>query len=155
MRKYKGNASVVLKPRSSDQLSQLLAYCSIKRLAVVPQVRAASSNECCQSPVESNGMPLHALHATHIHSVHMHTCMAMRSATTIAAALAPAWQSVYTTSGSTTAPSLCLGIPNMWCPVLALLAEACPLLPACRVATQGWWAAACLPLTRWSSAPPP
>jgi FAD/FMN-containing dehydrogenase len=41
MRKYKGNASVVLKPRSSEQLSQLLAYCSIKRLAVVPQVCAA------------------------------------------------------------------------------------------------------------------
>jgi hypothetical protein len=41
MRKYRGSSKVVLKPRSSEQVSQLLAYCSLKRLAVVPQVRRA------------------------------------------------------------------------------------------------------------------
>jgi hypothetical protein len=45
MRKYRGSGSVVLKPKSSEQVSQLLAYCSLKRLAVVPQVGGPC--RCC------------------------------------------------------------------------------------------------------------
>ncbi|QPG77228.1 D-lactate ferricytochrome c oxidoreductase [Brettanomyces nanus] len=37
MRKYKGQSKVVLKPKTTEQISQLLRYCNQHKLAVVPQ----------------------------------------------------------------------------------------------------------------------
>lgn len=37
MGKYQGSSKLALKPSSTDEVSQLLAYCSLRRLAVVPQ----------------------------------------------------------------------------------------------------------------------
>lgn len=37
MRKYRGSSQLVLKPKTTDQMSQLLKYCNEKKLAVVPQ----------------------------------------------------------------------------------------------------------------------
>lgn len=37
MGKYQGRSQLALRPTSTDQVSQLLAYCSLRRLAVVPQ----------------------------------------------------------------------------------------------------------------------
>ncbi|KAI9182892.1 D-lactate ferricytochrome c oxidoreductase [Blastocladiella emersonii ATCC 22665] len=37
MRKYRGQATVVLKPQSTDQVAAIMRYCSANRLAVVPQ----------------------------------------------------------------------------------------------------------------------
>ncbi|GAA5820102.1 hypothetical protein JCM3770_003353 [Rhodotorula araucariae] len=37
MDKYKGNSPVVLKPKTTDEVSKVLAYCYQKRIAVVPQ----------------------------------------------------------------------------------------------------------------------
>lgn len=37
MRKYKGQSQLVLKPKTAEQLSQILKYCNEQKLAVVPQ----------------------------------------------------------------------------------------------------------------------
>jgi D-2-hydroxyglutarate dehydrogenase len=37
MGKYQGSSRLALRPSSTDEVSQLLAYCSLRRLAVVPQ----------------------------------------------------------------------------------------------------------------------
>jgi FAD/FMN-containing dehydrogenase len=37
LRKYKGNSSLVLRPKTTEQISKILNYCNIKKLAVVPQ----------------------------------------------------------------------------------------------------------------------
>jgi hypothetical protein len=37
MGKYTGRSSLALKPSSTDEVSQILAYCSLRRLALVPQ----------------------------------------------------------------------------------------------------------------------
>ncbi|GAA6001940.1 hypothetical protein JCM10207_002389 [Rhodosporidiobolus poonsookiae] len=37
MDKYKGNSPVLLKPKTTDEVSKILAYCYKKRIAVVPQ----------------------------------------------------------------------------------------------------------------------
>lgn len=37
MRKYKGQSKLVLKPKTTEQVSQILKYCNEKKLAVVPQ----------------------------------------------------------------------------------------------------------------------
>jgi D-2-hydroxyglutarate dehydrogenase len=37
MGKYTGRSSLALKPTSTDEVSQILAYCSLRRLALVPQ----------------------------------------------------------------------------------------------------------------------
>ncbi|EGG13922.1 Putative actin interacting protein [Cavenderia fasciculata] len=37
MKKYKGNSSLVLKPKTTDQVSKILSYCNQKKLAIVPQ----------------------------------------------------------------------------------------------------------------------
>ncbi|KAI3403990.2 AIP2 [Candida oxycetoniae] len=37
MRKYKGQSKLVLKPKTSQQISKILKYCNEKKLAVVPQ----------------------------------------------------------------------------------------------------------------------
>ncbi|KAI8911757.1 hypothetical protein EDD86DRAFT_203201 [Gorgonomyces haynaldii] len=37
MRKYKGNSSLLLKPKTTEQVSQILRYCNQENLAVVPQ----------------------------------------------------------------------------------------------------------------------
>jgi len=37
MHKYEGQAQVVLRPHSTEQVSEVLSYCSMRRLAVVPQ----------------------------------------------------------------------------------------------------------------------
>lgn len=37
MRKYRGESSVVLKPKTTEQVSKILKYCNDKNLAVVPQ----------------------------------------------------------------------------------------------------------------------
>jgi hypothetical protein len=37
MGKYVGHSTLALKPSTTDQVSQVLAYCSLRRLAVVPQ----------------------------------------------------------------------------------------------------------------------
>ncbi|ANB14358.1 Dld2p [Sugiyamaella lignohabitans] len=37
MRKYRGSSELVLKPKTTEQVSQILKYCNEKKLAVVPQ----------------------------------------------------------------------------------------------------------------------
>lgn len=37
MGKYQGRCQLVLKPSTTDAISQILAYCSLRRLALVPQ----------------------------------------------------------------------------------------------------------------------
>nr|KAJ3411332.1 hypothetical protein HK105_002658 [Polyrhizophydium stewartii] len=37
MRKYRGQSRLVLRPRTTEQVSRILAYCNQRRLAVVPQ----------------------------------------------------------------------------------------------------------------------
>lgn len=37
MRKYKGQSKLVLKPKTTEQVAQILKYCNEKKLAVVPQ----------------------------------------------------------------------------------------------------------------------
>ncbi|GAB2227358.1 hypothetical protein Droror1_Dr00009176 [Drosera rotundifolia] len=37
MRKYKGSSRIMLQPRTTDEVSQILKYCNSRRLAVVPQ----------------------------------------------------------------------------------------------------------------------
>ncbi|ODQ64849.1 hypothetical protein NADFUDRAFT_25106 [Nadsonia fulvescens var. elongata DSM 6958] len=37
MRKYRGMSSIVLKPKTTEQVSQIVQYCNEKKLAVVPQ----------------------------------------------------------------------------------------------------------------------
>ncbi|ODV68797.1 hypothetical protein HYPBUDRAFT_104124 [Hyphopichia burtonii NRRL Y-1933] len=37
MRKYKGQSKLVLKPKTTEQVSEILKYCNEKKLAVVPQ----------------------------------------------------------------------------------------------------------------------
>jgi FAD/FMN-containing dehydrogenase len=37
MRKYKGSSNLVLKPKSAQQVSDILSYCNDRLLAVVPQ----------------------------------------------------------------------------------------------------------------------
>ncbi|KAL9269920.1 D-2-hydroxyglutarate dehydrogenase, mitochondrial-like protein, partial [Drosera capensis] len=37
MRKYKGSSRLMLQPRTTDEVSQILNYCNSRRLAVVPQ----------------------------------------------------------------------------------------------------------------------
>ncbi|OVA06188.1 FAD-linked oxidase [Macleaya cordata] len=37
MRKYKGSSKLLLQPRSTEEVSQILKYCNSRRLAVVPQ----------------------------------------------------------------------------------------------------------------------
>lgn len=37
MGKYQGSSKLALRPSTTDEVSQLLAYCSLRRLAVVPQ----------------------------------------------------------------------------------------------------------------------
>lgn len=37
MGKYQGSSRLALRPSTTDEVSQLLAYCSLRRLAVVPQ----------------------------------------------------------------------------------------------------------------------
>jgi D-2-hydroxyglutarate dehydrogenase len=37
MGKYQGSSKLALRPGTTDEVSQLLAYCSLRRLAVVPQ----------------------------------------------------------------------------------------------------------------------
>jgi hypothetical protein len=63
MRKYTGSSTVVVKPRSSEQVSQLLAYCSLKRLAVVPQVRRAGGSLPCTPPLHARHHPRRRLNA--------------------------------------------------------------------------------------------
>ena len=41
MGKYKGKSTLALRPRTTQQVSQILAHCNKRRLAVVPQVRSA------------------------------------------------------------------------------------------------------------------
>ena len=36
-KKYKGNSKLVLKPKTTEEVSAILKYCNEKRLAVVPQ----------------------------------------------------------------------------------------------------------------------
>ncbi|KAI8834323.1 hypothetical protein BC829DRAFT_426345 [Chytridium lagenaria] len=37
MRKYRGQSTLVLRPKTSQEVSEILAYCNARRLAVVPQ----------------------------------------------------------------------------------------------------------------------
>lgn len=37
MGKFVGKSTLALKPSTTDEVSQILAYCSLRRLAVVPQ----------------------------------------------------------------------------------------------------------------------
>lgn len=37
MRKYRGSSRIMLQPRTTDEVSQILKYCNSRRLAVVPQ----------------------------------------------------------------------------------------------------------------------
>ena len=41
MNKYSGNSSLVLRPRSTAQVSQILAHCNHRLLPVVPQTRCS------------------------------------------------------------------------------------------------------------------
>lgn len=38
MGKYEGKSTVALRPKSTEQVSKILAHCNARRLAVVPQV---------------------------------------------------------------------------------------------------------------------
>ncbi len=40
MGKYAGKSKLALRPKSTEQVSKVLAYCNERRLAIVPQVRA-------------------------------------------------------------------------------------------------------------------
>ena len=42
MGKYAGKSKLALRPKSTEQVSKVLAYCNDRRLAIVPQVRASS-----------------------------------------------------------------------------------------------------------------
>lgn len=37
MRKYKGQSQIVLKPRTTEELSKIMKHCNERKLAVVPQ----------------------------------------------------------------------------------------------------------------------
>lgn len=37
MKQYKGNSQIVLRPKTTEQVSQILKYCNENLLAVVPQ----------------------------------------------------------------------------------------------------------------------
>lgn len=37
MRKYRGNSTLVLRPKTTEQMSKVLAHCNQRKLAVVPQ----------------------------------------------------------------------------------------------------------------------
>ena len=39
MGKYEGRSTLALRPKSAEQMSQVLAHCNRRKLAVVPQVR--------------------------------------------------------------------------------------------------------------------
>ena len=41
MGKYEGKCSVALRPKSTEQVSRVLAHCNQRVLAVVPQARAS------------------------------------------------------------------------------------------------------------------
>ena len=41
MGKYAGKSKLALRPKSTEQVSKVLAYCNEKRLAIVPQVKSA------------------------------------------------------------------------------------------------------------------
>ena len=47
MNKYEGKSKLALKPRNTEQVSQILQYCNNKQLAVVPQVRTLSFAKAC------------------------------------------------------------------------------------------------------------
>ena len=38
MGKYSGKSKLALRPKSTEQVSKILAYCNDRRLAIVPQV---------------------------------------------------------------------------------------------------------------------
>jgi FAD/FMN-containing dehydrogenase len=38
MGKYEGKSTLALRPKTTEQVSQVLAHCNRRRLAVVPQV---------------------------------------------------------------------------------------------------------------------
>lgn len=40
MGKYEGKSTIALRPKSTEQVSKILAHCNERRLAVVPQVRS-------------------------------------------------------------------------------------------------------------------
>ena len=40
MGKYAGKSKLALRPKNTEQVSKVLAYCNERRLAIVPQVRA-------------------------------------------------------------------------------------------------------------------
>ena len=42
MGKYAGKSKLALRPKSTEQVSKVLAYCNDRRLAIVPQVNATS-----------------------------------------------------------------------------------------------------------------
>lgn len=42
MGKYAGKSKLALRPKSTEQVSKVLAYCNDRRLAIVPQVNASS-----------------------------------------------------------------------------------------------------------------
>lgn len=52
MRKYKGHTKLVLKPKTTEDVSKILKYCNEKKLAVVPQGGntglVGESTECCE-----------------------------------------------------------------------------------------------------------
>ena len=41
MNKYSGSAKVVLRPKSTNEVSEILRYCNDKKICVVPQVLAS------------------------------------------------------------------------------------------------------------------
>lgn len=37
MRKYQGNSALVLRPKTTEEVSEILKYCNSRKLAIVPQ----------------------------------------------------------------------------------------------------------------------
>ena len=58
MGKYKGASRLALRPKTTEQVSQLLAHCNRRQLAVVPQVDGTDSAHLGQQALSN------ALHAT-------------------------------------------------------------------------------------------
>ena len=49
MGRYEGKSRVALRPKTTEQVSKLLAHCNERRLAVVPQVSTSKCIEACSS----------------------------------------------------------------------------------------------------------
>ena len=58
MGKYAGKSKLALRPKSTEQVSKVLAYCNDRRLAIVPQVeRSLEASQSASSAKKSTTEP--------------------------------------------------------------------------------------------------